>query len=621
VKTLLKQHLDEHTEFFESEHRFKNRDGSWSWILARGKVVEQTADAQPLRIVGTHIDISERKEAEEKERLSAKVFETVAEGIMVCNADNRIIAVNKTFTRITGYSNEEIIGNDPGLLSSGRHDECFYKTMWQHLMEDGVWEGEVWNRRKNGEVYPEWLSIATVKDDDGVLEQYIAVFSDITKRKESEDVIRYQANHDALTELPNRHLLMEHLGYELHRAYREKKLVALMFIDLDRFKPVNDTFGHAVGDKLLCEVAQRITHCLRESDMVARLGGDEFTVVLPDLSSLDEVEGKAGKLLHELAQPFYLEGRELFISASIGVTIYPDDASDLPTLMTNADNAMYRAKSAGRNTYRFFTPEMNVHALERLGLESDLHRALQRGELVPYYQPILEIGTGRVIGAEALLRWEHPEHGMIPPSKFIPLAEATGLITPIGEWLLGTVCRQAGLWQQQGCDIQRVSVNISSRQFRSDLLRTVQNVLKTNKLEPECLELEIVENLLLEDIPENTNTLNELSKMGVRLAIDDFGTGYSSLNYLKRFSFNVLKIDRSFVADLPDDRDDANLVKTIITMAHGFNLEVVAEGVESENQLKFLDSQSCDFAQGFYFCRPVPAELFEKYLSETQNNS
>lgn len=616
----LKQHLQGETEIFESEQRFKNNNGDWIWTICCGKVVEKDKKQIPVRMVGIQTDISQRKINEEELRRNSMVFESVLEAVMICDKDNRILAVNEAFTRITGYKRSNVIGKDPKLLGSGRHDAIFFNDMWNTLKQNGVWQGEIWNRKKNGEIFACWLSIATITNSDDEVEQYISVFSDISQRKEDEELIRFQANYDALTELPNRHLLMERLGFELQRAKREQTLVALMFIDLDRFKPINDTYGHTVGDRLLWEVSKRLSNHVRETDMVARLGGDEFTVILPNIENIDEVERMAARILYEISRPFQFDGIELFISTSIGITIYPNDAMDLPTLLTNADNAMYRAKDEGRNTYRFFTHEMNQHAKEMLQLESDLHRAQQRDELIPYFQPIFDINTGKLVAAETLLRWKHPERGIVHPKNFIPISEASGLISPIGKWLLEIVCCQIMRWRRKGLYLPRICLNISTRQFRDDLIDIVKNALETSGLEPECLELEVVETLLLEDNLENGKVLKQLNEMGVRLSIDDFGTGYSSLGYLKRFPFDVLKINRSFIKELPDNKDDATLVNTIISMGHGLNLEIIAEGVETKEQLDYLRSKKCHLAQGFYFSKPMPAHMFEKRLMNSNCN-
>jgi len=621
IRSRLREHLKGNSDLFESEHRFKHKSGKWIWMYGRGKIVHRDMEKKATRLVGTQTDISERKKADEHLQQTALVFETIAEAVVICDENNRIISVNQAFSEITGYSREEVIGADPNILQSGKHDSTFYHRMWDSIINNGSWQGEICNKNKNGDVYTEWLSIATILGSKGNIDKYIAVFRDITKRKQDEELIRYQANYDALTELPNRHLLMDRLGFELQRSNRDNTMVALLFIDLDRFKPINDTYGHMVGDQLLWEVSKRLSNIVRESDMVARLGGDEFTIILPNIEDIREVEHMASRTLKGMASPFNLDGRELIISASIGITMYPDDADNITSLMTNADNAMYLAKEEGRNTFCFFTSELNEHAKETLRIENDLHHSLQKNELIPYFQPIIDIGSGEVVAAEVLLRWKHPELGVLLPESFIPIAEAAGMIVDIGKWLLEVVCCQVMRWRNDGTNLERICVNISGRQFRDNLLYIVENALNTSGLEPECLELEIIETVLLEDNKQNTNTLNTLCEMGVRLTIDDFGTGYSSLSYLKKYPFDVLKINHSFICGLPNNKDDSTLVNTMISMAHELGLEVIAEGVETKEQLDYLRTQGCDMAQGFYSTKPMPANKFEKWLQKTQNKT
>ena len=616
IRKKLRQHLKGHSDIFESEHRFRHKSGDWIWMYGRGKIVNRNMAKKATRLVGTQTDISERKKADEQLRQTALVFETIAEAVIICDENNRIISVNQAFSDITGYSREEVIGENPNILQSKNSDTHFYNRMWDSIINNGSWQGEICNRKKDGELFTEWLSIATIRGPDGNIEKYMAVFRDITKNKQDEELIRYQANYDALTELPNRHLLMDRLGFELQRSNRENSMIALLFIDLDRFKPINDTYGHMVGDQLLWEVSKRLSNHVRESDMVARLGGDEFTIILPNIEDIREVEHMASRILKGMASPFNLDGRELFISASIGITMYPDDADNITSLMTNADNAMYLAKDEGRNTFCFFTSELNEHAKMTLRLENDLHLSIQKNELVPYFQPIIDISTGEVIAAEVLLRWKHPEFGTMLPESFIPIAEAAGLIVDIGKWLLEVVCCQMMRWCNDGTNLQRICVNISGRQFRSSLLPIVENALETSGLEPKCLELEVVETMLLEDNEQNSCIMNNLHEMGVRLTIDDFGTGYSSLNYLKKYPFDVLKINHSFICGLPNNKDDSTLVNTMISMAHELGLEVVAEGVETKEQLDYLHTQECDMAQGFYSTKPMPANKFEKWLQK-----
>jgi diguanylate cyclase (GGDEF)-like protein/PAS domain S-box-containing protein len=573
-------------------------------------------DEAPEQAFAFITDISERKRIEEQLRIAATFFETTSEAITVTDSHNRIVAVNPAFSYITGYSEKEVLGKDPGLLSSNRHSAAFYRNMWHTLQRMGRWQGEIWNRRKNGEVFPEWLSIVGIKDGQGETTQYMAVFSDITKRKQDEQKIWRQANYDALTGLPNRNLFKDRLDRAMHAAHREGTRLALMFIDLDRFKWVNDTLGHATGDRLLQEAANRLRRCVRETDTVARLGGDEFTVILGEVREGTEVERIAEKLLHRLAAPFELDGKEAFVSGSIGITLFPGDADNMEQLLRNADAAMYLAKQSGRNTFHYFTQQMNEEAQRRLQLESDLRRVLERDELLLHYQPIID-GSGRVAGAEALLRWQHPELGLIPPDEFIPLAEEIGVIVEMEQWVMRQACHDARAFQLQSGASLFVSVNVSSMQCKSDRCRMVLGeILQQSGLPAECLKLEITERVMMENTEHVIALLSTIRSMGVRLAVDDFGTGYSSLSYLKQFPVDVLKIDRAFIDGLPTDKDDVALVEAIVAMAHSLELQVVAEGVESADQLAFLSSLGCDMIQGYYFSKPLPFEAFEAYLRQ-----
>lgn len=574
------------------------------------------ADGVPRYAFGFYTDITEQKRTEEQLRRAAAFFANTSEAILITDAANRIIAVNPAFTHITGYSADEVIGQDPKLLRSGRHNEAFYAQMWTTLQRMGRWQGEVWNRRKSGEVFPEWLSIVAIKDADGQVQQYMAIFSDITRRKRDEQKIWRQANFDALTGLPNRTLFTDRLAQALQAAHHEGWQVALMFIDLDRFKWVNDTLGHNAGDHLLQEVAHRLKSCVNEMATVARLGGDEFTVVLPDIGSPHDAEHTADYILRRLAEPILLDGHETFVSGSIGITFYPRDAASIEDLMRNADSAMYRAKQAGRNTYRYFTQEMNEAAVRRLRLEHDLRRALDRGEFELYYQPIVNGSDAVLLGAEALLRWHHPELGMVSPDEFIPLAEEIGVIAPLGKWVLLQAIRQCAAWREQGRELV-VAVNVSTEQCKLDgCWENVQQALQQWGLPPEALKLEITERLMMEHTDEVVAMLNRLRAAGVHLAVDDFGTGYSSLSYLKRFPVDLLKIDREFIEGLPDNPDNVALVEAIIAMAHSLDLRVVAEGVETIEQETFLRRAECDMMQGFYYARPMPAETFSEYMRQ-----
>ena len=564
-------------------------------------------------------DITERVRAEEGLRLAATVFETTAEAITVTDADNRIKAVNPAFSVITGYTAEEVLGKNPRILGSGHHGTEFYETMWKSITTRGCWEGEIWNRRKNGDVYPEWLNITAIEDNEGNPIEYVAVFSDITQRKQDEEQIRHQANFDALTGLPNRTLFFDRLSGALATARRERGMVALLFVDLDRFKVVNDTLGHAVGDRLLEQAAGRLTACVREADTVARLGGDEFTMILPDIGRGADAAIVADKVIESLSEPFWLEGHEVFIGGSIGITLFPADAEDTVTVLRNADMAMYRAKEAGRNVYRFFTQEMDAQVLMRMDLEKDLRRALGHKEFVIHYQPIVDLKSGRVVSAEALVRWIHPQRGMVSPGDFIPLAEETGLIGPLGEWVLRNACVEAKAWQDAGLPMLNVSVNLSSRQLKRGFSGgVIAGIFEETGMPPARLTFEITETLIMEDSDDAVAWLNSIKDMGVGLSVDDFGTGYSSLSYLKRFPVDVVKIDRSFVRDVTEDPDDAALIEAILAMTHSLNLKVVAEGVETREQLEFLERLGCDMVQGYYFSKPVPFEELQEFARRTE---
>jgi diguanylate cyclase (GGDEF)-like protein/PAS domain S-box-containing protein len=594
----------------------KRKDGSIYWEAASISGLRGD-DGRITHYIAVKEDITARKRAEDQLRMNATVFDTASEGILVTDANNRVKTVNPAFTRITGYEPEDIIGQDPKMLSSGRHDADFYRQMWSQIDSRGYWSGEVWNRRKDGNVYPEWISIVVIRDEKtGEISEYVAVFSDISQRKQDEEQIRRQANFDALTGLPNRSLFFDRLHQAVIAARREESLLALLFVDLDRFKAVNDTFGHVMGDELLQEVAERLSTCVRDSDTVARLGGDEFVVLVHDLGEVNDAALVADKIIEQMSTPFEVAGREVALGASIGITVYPEDTGDAEVMMRNADMAMYRAKEGGRNRYQFFTVGMQEQVRERLELEQDLRLALERDELILYYQPIVDSQSEAMRSVEALLRWDHPKHGFVPPDTFIPLAEEAGLIIPIGNWVIREACRQIKRWREQGVDIN-VSVNVSSRQRGKEFTPwTVSGMLKEYQVRPELLTLEITEGLLMDDSPEVINWLNGFRDLGIGLSIDDFGTGYSSLSYLKRFPVNIIKIDRAFVHGLPEDSGDASLVDAILAMGKSLGLKVVAEGVETKEQHHFLRKRKCEYLQGFYFGKPMPEQELRTWLQE-----
>ena len=548
-------------------------------------------------------------------RMAEKVFENSFEGIMFANANIIIESVNPAFTQITGYKAHEVIGRTPKMLNSGKHDPAYYREMWASLNNLGRWQGEIWNRRKNGEIYPEWLSINVVKNAQGAVTNYIAIFSDITERKAAEDRVWHLAHHDVLTGLPNRMLLVERLGHALAHAHRNQRMVAVIFLDLDRFKVINDTFGHSLGDQLLQVVAQRLVACVREDDTVARLGGDEFTVILEDIGDTRGIAGVAQKIIDTLSQPTPLDGHEVSITTSIGISVYPGDDDQAESLIKHADAAMYLAKSKGRNNFQFFTAESDTCSIERLTLENRLRKALENDELVLHYQPQVDITSHRISGMEALLRWNHPHLGLLQPGQFIPMAEETGLIIPIGEWVLREACSQAKAWRDEGMPALRVAVNISGRQFNHmKMVETVRSTLDATGLPADCLELEITESIAMAHVEDSIRKLLELRAMGVRISMDDFGTGHSSLSYLTRFPLDTLKIDKSFVQNLEANSSDSVIATAIVTMAQSLNLNVITEGVETEEQLNFLKGLHRNEVQGFYFSHPLPADAFALLL-------
>lgn len=597
------------------DYRLIASDGRIVWVQDIVKVIPNSSHTRPQELVGVMLDITARKEAEAGLRLSRQVFDNTAEGILITDPYFNVLEVNQAYLGITGYSREEVIGAKPVVMNTGLHNQQYYDEIWQTLREKGKWVGEIWSRRKNGESYPEWLSISAVSDSKKIVQNYVAVFTDITLRKQSEERLQFLANHDALTHLPNRMLLQERIEQGLLRAKRSHGKLAVLFIDLDRFKVINDTLGHQTGDMLLQEAARRLKECLRVSDTVARQGGDEFVVLVEDFADTQYLTAVARKIMNVLAQPFILLNQELYISASIGISIYPEDGVDLFSLLKNADVAMYRAKESGKNTFHFYAAESNVHSMERLALENSLRRALERKEFVLHYQAKTSLRTGKIIGAEALLRWQHPELGLIKPADFIPLAEETGLIIPIGAWVLEQACREASRWREITGNSIRVGVNLSARQFREDgLHQTIANALAQSGLTADCLELEITESMIMQNAERAASLLQHFRELGTHVLIDDFGTGYSSLGYLKHFPIDSLKIDRSFVRDIPQDSDDMAITQAIIALARSLNIKVVAEGVENREQLRFLHSQGCDLMQGYIFSMPLIADEFMELL-------
>ncbi|WP_276487596.1 bifunctional diguanylate cyclase/phosphodiesterase [Ectopseudomonas mendocina] len=582
--------------------------------------------AQPLSINGEEClltiarDITERQQMQEELQQAATVFESTAEGVMITDLEQRITAVNRAFTLITGYSEAEVLGQRPSLLSSGQHDNAFYATMWHGLAANGHWQGEIWNRRKNGELYPEWLTISAVRNSDNQITHFVGVFADISSLKHAQARLDHQAHHDPLTGLPNRLLFENRLRSALDGTRTGDQLGAVLFLDLDRFKQINDSLGHPVGDQLLRAIAERLRRQLRDIDTVARLGGDEFIILLPGLHQPNDAEQVAQKLLACFGASFQLDDHEFFISASIGISLYPADGLDVATLVKNADTAMYQSKAKGRNRYEFYTRSLTFQVNERMAMEQELRRALERNELCLHYQPKFCVRSQSLVGAEALVRWPHPVFGEIPPDRFIPVAEESGLILPLGDWVLEQACRQLQQWQESGLGFGALSVNLAGAQLHQPgLLARIRALLQHHNLAPQLLQLEITENFIMNQADDALEILHRLKQLGVQLAIDDFGTGYSSLSYLKRLPLDVLKIDKSFVRGLPDDPHDLAITRAIIALGNSMQLTVIAEGVETKAQELCLAAEGCLQIQGYVVSRPLSAEAFaRKFLPPGQ---
>ncbi|MET3624694.1 diguanylate cyclase (GGDEF)-like protein/PAS domain S-box-containing protein [Burkholderia ambifaria] len=542
-------------------------------------------------------------------RMADRVFESALEGIMVTDRHAKIERVNQAFTRLTGYTEDEVVGRNPGLLSSGRQTPDFYKQLWHSLTTDGHWQGEIWNRRKTGELFLEYLTITSIRDSEGEISHYAAIFSDITQRRQAEERLGYLATHDVLTNLANRMLFEERLTHAIVHAKRFGRKVAVMYLDLDRFKLVNDTLGHNAGDEVLKMVAARIVANVRANDTVARMGGDEFALVLEEVDDVRDVGRVARKLLDEVGRAIDIGDRQIFVTPSIGISIYPDDGTEAEDLILLADQAMYGAKSRGRNVFQFFESKMTSSAIEQLETLGELHRALEQNEFRLFYQPQYDLASGRIVGVEALLRWLHPSRGLVPPGDFIGLAERSALIVPIGRWVLHEACRQARRWLDEGFEFGRVSVNVSARQcFTDHFLSDLTTILSETALPAEYLQLELLESMAMNTREEIGILLRELATRGISLAIDDFGTGYSSLVYLKDLPVDTLKIDQSFLTDCGSGSTDDAIVRAIVAMGRALGLDVVMEGVETAKQLAFLQEIGCHQGQGFLFARPQPAD-------------
>ena len=583
------------------------------WLQARG-YVGVSLSALLIYWIGrrfarAHALQQPLKENRERLRQAAAVFDCTREGVLVTDTQGLIVHVNRAFMEITGYQCEDVMGQRPSLFKSGRHSAHFYQQMFQALESTGEWSGEIWNRRKSGEVYPQWQTIRVIHDDQGKVSHYVAVFSDISAMKNSEHELAHLAHHDPLTDLPNRLLFTDRAEQALASAQVHKRGCALLLMDLDHFKIINDSLGHNVGDQLLKLVAERLSGLFGPGVTLARLGGDEFAVLAESCPQVVQAAALAQRMLNAMKAPFIFDGNQLFISASIGISLFPSDALSAEQLLRNADSALFKAKSAGREGYALYTEELTAHAQHRVEIAGELRRALDQYELRVYYQPVHDLHDSRLVGVEALVRWQHPERGLVPPGEFIPIAERTGLIADIDAWVMDQACRQMCQWLADGAPLSFIAINVSSRLFaRRELYEQVAQVLHATGLDPAFLELEVTESAVMDDPEVALEQLHRLRELGLRLAIDDFGTGYSSLLRLKRLPVQKLKIDQGFVAGLPWDEDDAAIVRVVIALAKSMGMQVHAEGIEQVEQARFLLDQECDMGQGYWFGRPMPAD-------------
>ncbi|MFI8381148.1 EAL domain-containing protein [Pseudomonas sp. NPDC079086] len=617
LRRALVEHMKGRSEDYQVEYRIKHADGHWVWIEDRGRAVERDAEGRVLRMLGTRRDISARKVQEQQQQLAATVFEAASEGIVILDPDYRLLSVNQAFSAVTGYRQDEVVGKSVISLISSGDSRRQYQMIRLELENSGTWSGELIETRKNGELYPQWLQLNVVRDARGSVSHIVGFFADLSSRREAEERLRYLSHYDELTGLANRSLFKERLHEASQRARQSGRSIALLHVDLDRFKLLNDSLGHEVADQLLRQVSRRLTQAVPEADTLARLSGDEFAILIDSYGSLSSLARLASRLLSKLRVPMTVGGHELVVSASLGISLLPDNAREISALVSQANMAMQHAKHLGGNTFQFFTDNLQACTLERLQLENQLRKGINEGQLEVFYQPKLCLETDSLNAAEALVRWRHPELGLVPPSDFIGLAEETGLIGAIGEFVLRQACLQARAWQLQGLAQIRISVNLSVHQLRQgNLLSLVRQVLEETGLAAQFLELELTESQLLDNVESVISTFQQLRELGVKLAIDDFGTGYSSLSYLKRFPVDYVKIDQTFIRDLTPGSEDAAITRAIIAMAHSLELKVVAEGVETQAQMDFLKTQRCDEIQGYLISKPVPAEQFAQLLRE-----
>lgn len=607
--------LTDPTYVYDVECRIVTADAKSKHIRCQGEVVRD-GDGRPVRMIGTVLDISEIRRSEEQLKIWGELFNNSGEAMLITDPTPKILGVNREFTRLTGYEAAEVLGKNPNILKSDRHDRVFFQKFWASLAGTGYWQGEIWDRRKDGTEYPKWSTISRIKNEQGVTTHYVATFTDISERKAADAKINYLYHYDPLTGLPNRTLLYEQTAEVLAKAAGESRRVAVMSLDLDQFKIVNDSFGHSVGDMLIQQVARRLRACVRESDLVCRTGGDEFVIVLPHIKNIAETLPVAEKVAEQIRQPIVAADTEFALTTSIGISVYPEDGTERDLLLRNADIAMNFAKETGRNRYRFFTEDLSDLAANKMRLVNDLRKAVDRGEFVLYYQPQIAVATNRMIGAEALLRWEKPDVGIVAPGEFIAVAEESGLILPIGDWVLNEACRQCRQWEDLGLPPLLVAVNISAIQFQQPGFVAKVAVAMADSRAQSVLEIEITEGVVMDNSLAAAALLTQLKDLGCQLAIDDFGTGYSSLAYLTKFPVDRLKIDQSFVRTMLVESKNMAIVESIVSLAKNLKMRVIAEGVETQAEYQALRQRGCDEVQGYYFAKPMPPGEFLRWRRE-----
>ncbi|PCJ14284.1 MAG: GGDEF domain-containing protein [Gammaproteobacteria bacterium] len=617
VKRAMVQHFKLKSEYYLVRYRIKHSNGNWIWVEDRGQAIEWDHQGKVSRMIGTRRDVTDSRDSDTQLKLSTTVFENVSESIFVLNAKFCFITVNSFFTKTTGFSFQDILGKSVFQLDQATDiDRETYRDIFRALRKDKFWQGELVGIRKNGETYPQWLQINAIYDEDGSRFNYVGLFADLTEHRKSEQKLKYLENYDPITGLANRSLFNDRFHNAINRARRRNKNLALIFFDLDRFKQINDSYGHQTGDQLLKSVAERLSMIMPNADSISRVGSDEFTVVIESYEDSKEIEKYCTAFIESIKKPFFIKDQELSLGCSIGISEFPKHAKEMQILLNQADTAMYQSKRLGGNQYHFYSSKLQASSVEKLQLETQLRKALLEDQIIVYYQPKMTLATGRIESVEALVRWDHPSKGLLAPDKFVPLAEETGLISAVGEVVLDKACAQAKYWQQQNFGEISVSVNLSAQQIhKGNLFKIVKQTVTRFDLDPKLLELELTESLLMDDIKNTVYTLEAIRNMGVCISLDDFGTGYSSLSYLKKFPIDILKIDKSFVQEVDKNSDDAAITKAIIAMAHSLGLGVIAEGVETKEHLSFLKDEGCDCIQGYLISRPVDSEKIAAILA------